>query len=163
MKCYACRKEIEEGRERCSACGFPVIYIVDEKDAENIRKMADDYRQSKLEGVSIELTAYQYAIENDELVLSEERSMPLFKGSQLNFDTPVWFEQDFAQIDTDEPLTLNITVAAEGKKTTHALSVKAPKIDGFWHIGAVLDDGFTVRMALGNGQKMEMSESFSLI
>ena len=29
--------------------------------------------------------------------------------------------------------------------------------------GAVLDDGFTVRMALGNGQKMEMSESFSLI
>ena len=128
MKCYACRKEIEEGRERCSACGFPVIYIVDEKDAENIRKMADDYRQSKLEGVSIELTAYQYAIENDELVLSEERSMPLFKGSQLNFDMPVWFEQDFAQIDTDEPLTLNITVAAEGKKTTHAVYGEAMAI-----------------------------------
>ena len=89
MKCCACQADVEEGRAKCSVCGFPVIQAVDgsPEEFERINKMGRDYLRKKLEGITIGFTAYGYKMEKDELKLDKTVNIPLAQAEDMILGT----------------------------------------------------------------------------
>lgn len=166
MKCYACQTELEAGRAKCPVCGFPVIQSVEGNtdELEGIRKMGREYLEKRLTGIRIGIVAYSYVMDNDELKQDKTQMIDVAAGEALAGGSIVWSSMDFARVDSDEPAQLTVFVASgEGPARIFEQTIQLPKLTGFAHIGAVLTEGFSARMAYGNEQTYVLSDRFSLV
>lgn len=165
MKCFACQTEIEDGRARCPLCGFPVVQIVqaDENELEKIRKMGNDFRRKKLEGISVGIVAYKYAMKDGELKLDKENRIEVFHCDEISPNETIWYEERFARVETEETVTLKMFVQRGDSRQLFEFDFKVPQIKGFWYIGLKMENGFKARLLLGDREVYEMSAPFSLV
>lgn len=164
MKCNACQGEISDGRAKCPLCGFPVIQMVgnNEAEIENIRKMGRDYLRQKLEGISIGIMAYGYVMGDDGLQLDQTEEVEVAKADDLEMEKAVWLDQDFQRLDEDGEVTIHVFARKNDKVKTWELPARLPKITGMCHIGIELKAGMKAEMLLGDSSSYTESEDFPL-
>ncbi len=164
--CICCQADMEDGRAKCPVCGFPVIHNVqgNQEEMDNIKKMADEYGKKKRKGIRIGITAYGYCMDNEELKLDKTEEIFLAWADELSMGKIVWCEKDFARIDSDETVSLHVSVKKEGKDVVFQdVKIKLPRIQGFCHVGVELKEGFQVELILGNETIYERSERLDLL
>lgn len=164
MKCEVCGYEINDGSVRCSKCGFPVIMMVkgDQQEEEKVRELADTYRKKKLAKVSVALKVYTNEIKDDKVKVKDESYIVLAQGEALSGRAIIWYPEKFARLSGNPELAVSM-VNSSGENKTMTLKLKNPQIEDFWQIGVFPEGGFECRLVLGNEEKYEMTELFSVL
>lgn len=150
--CPCCRMPVDDSAD-CKVCGFANVIIPKMTDdmEKKIEHMAAQYRLGqKLNGVTASFKAYSHEKKNGQLVEKDVILVPLFDAADLSFDSFEWLSENFARVDTDETLILNLTLVTQNGEKDVDLPFKAPALDDFWHIGAKLIPGLKVQIAIGN-------------
>ena len=99
MKCESCMGEVREGRAKCPFCGFPVVQIpeMEEEEREHVRSMGREYLRRKLEDLTVGITAYSYAMEEEGLTLEETAEVQVAGGSDLKPGVPCMASPGFSE------------------------------------------------------------------
>ena len=119
-----------------------------------LRKMANDYREYKIGGSRLSFMMYQYAMQDDHLVLDHEEEYELsmdVAGMELR---QIWWDStNIARIDAGEPMELSLAIKRAGQERREKVSVKAPGGIGYWHIGIKYYPGFRFTVLVGNSKE----------
>lgn len=153
-KCLCCgNTNLDETDVRCPICGFILPGITAGMDSlpESIRNDAIAYRKEKIGSISISLKIYYYENQDGQLKIREEKDFVLAPSAgELEPGVVKWLPQDFAGIDGGVPVKLGLSVGVQGVKKVYEADVKTPELDGLWHIGIELVEGFRFRVWMGN-------------
>lgn len=165
MKCLICNQEMESGVARCPVCGFPVIPSVQvtPEELQSMQELREDFLKKKLSGVLIGVTTYDYVVENREIKQIAKNKIVIAKGEDLVPGDILWCESDFEEVEVNR----NIRVKAFIKKADESeqvldIEVNTEELDKVTNIGVILDDGLTIKFALGIKEKYIFSEAYKL-
>lgn len=165
MKCYVCGTDNIENKARCPLCGFPVPRIVGDGDQEieKLKEIAEKYRRKKMEGLKVGMVIYNHEKDEENLKLNLEESLCLADCVDLQIGKTLWCDQDFARVDTRQPIELKVWVQ-KLQESVHYYIVKtqAPDSAGFWHVGVRMLDGWRLQLVLKDDEKATESEAISL-
>ena len=100
----------------CSVCGFmsSASYgVMDAEDLAEEAKYADEYRAGMLARVKMKIPVYSYKDkikdENRRLIIEEpDRDDIVIEGKNMKINEPVWFDEEFCNIDRDMPLEYKV-------------------------------------------------------
>lgn len=165
MKCYVCGMDKIENKARCPLCGFPVPRIVEdgEQGRAKVKEMAEKYRRKKLEGLKAGMVIYGHEKDGENLKINQEQYIQLAECPDLKIGETRWYDQDFARIDTAEPIVLKVwTQKQQDPIQFYTVSAKAPDTDGFWHVGIRLLQELKLQLILGDDEEETESETISL-
>lgn len=165
MKCESCMGEVREGRAKCPFCGFPVVQIpeMEEEEREHVRSMGREYLRRKLEVLTVGITAYSYAMEEEGLTLEETAEVQVAGGSDLKPGVPVWLRRDFQRLDQEGEVVIHAFLRRGDHEKRMELPVQLPKISGPCRIGVCLEEGLRARFLLGDADSCTKSAQFSLM
>ena len=164
MKCYACYADIKEEKSTCDICGMtnPKIIGDNAQAVELLEKLGNEYRQEKLNGVNISVTAYEYEEKDGTLSIKVSHKVNLTNAGNLVYGKTMWFEQKFAKIPTEREADLEVVLDGKVSKAV-TVNFHTPKLDDYWQVGLELKEGFQVIVKIGNEQDYAETKSFSII
>ena len=163
--CPCCRMPIDDSAD-CKVCGFANVIIPKMTDdmEKKIEHMAAQYRVGqKLNGVKASFKAYSHEKKDGKLVEKDVVLIPFFDAADLSFESFEWLPDNFARVDTDETLTLNLELSGSSGERDIDLPFKAPALDDFWHIGVKLVPGLKAQIAIGNESVHTLLDPVDLI
>ena len=151
MKCKVCGYDkMTSDVGSCPICNFPVIYLPDDS-AENktmMENLVNDYRKNNLNLIKISLVIYEHKLENDTLK-PIRKVLPLATVNQLTEGKISWNKQDFARVEEDLELELEIQRFTLDPKTI-TCQVKAPNLKELWKVGVELTKDLSIVIVVGN-------------
>ena len=157
MKCYACGSDrMNNTMSQCPDCGFSNIAVAGDEGEflKELKKIADEYRESKIGGSRLSLMTYQYALKDDRLVLDHEEEYELSMDVAGMEPGQIWWDStNIARIDAGEPMDLSLAIKRAGQERREKVSVKAPGGTGYWHIGIKYYPGFRFTVLVGNSKE----------
>ena len=151
MKCKVCGYDkIKDNVGSCPVCGFPVIYLSDDsnENKQMMENLVNDYRRNNLSFIKISLVIYEHKLEN-EVLKPIKKVITLATVSELTEGKILWNKQDFARVEEDLELELEIqkfTLAP--KKVT--CKIKAPNLKELWKVGVELTKNLSIILVVGN-------------
>ena len=151
MKCKVCGYDkIKDNVGSCPVCGFPVIYLSDDsnENKQMMENLVNDYRRNNLSFIKISLVIYEHKLEN-EVLKPIKKVITLATVSELTEGKILWNKQDFARVEEDLELELEIqkfTLAP--RKVT--CKIKAPNLKELWKVGVELTKNLSIILVVGN-------------
>lgn len=163
-RCYGCYSKLKPGTAICDVCKMPDIHIVG-NDPEGIKmkeNLGQEYREMKLGGISISFTAYKYGEVDGCIKEIAADKVKIADAVSLKYDKTVWMDEQFARIDTDREMDIELILDGEKQKKMN-LKFKPPKMEDFWRVGIRMIEGFQAVIRIGNEKVYTETAPFSLI
>ena len=169
MNCIVCGREgITNEMNECPDCGFPFIKRAgtgdDLKYMDLIENMAKDHTQRIRKASRIGLMTYSYRRNGSSLELDTEKERILVE--QLDTVLPgqvFWCDEQFARIESDEPITLKVAVHGMGKDFMHEVNIEVPGFQDLWKVGVRAESGLNFRILIGREGNYTETGLISLI
>lgn len=128
-----------------------------------VEEMAEKYRRKKLESLKAGIVIYGHEKDGENLKINQEHNIQLAECIDLKIGETKWYDQDFARVDTAEPIALKIWIQKQQDPLKiYIVHAKAPDTDGFWHVGIRLLPELKLQLILGDDGKETESEPISL-
>ena len=158
MKCKCCGTEINEGVSICSVCGVPTLVGGSEKDIAN---MISDYIKDLIGGVSVWLKIYHYKTDN--MNEPETTTIMLADAMSLINGNLYWCDMEFERLESDRAIDIEIFLKKNSENKSIILNINPYKKISHSHIGIRMEDGFNIRLAIGDKDGYILSNAISLI
>lgn len=160
MNCYVCGTNLDEGADCCPCCGEYVVETIgDPAETERILKEKGEKRRTKL--------LSQYGIEIAVYKWEEEQSRKMrvqMPPAESLYRSEGWLEEPFARVPGMEEFAVETAIRKAGEEKTVVMTVQSFSSPTFLHIGAVIEDGFQLRLVLKNDDgEIHRSEAVSLL
>lgn len=165
MKCLVCGTIMTQTLNKCPKCGCQLVANTSGEDngpSQAAIMLANNHRQALKNNIKVSIKSYQYEEKDFDLVLKNTYTTELsdFKDTALN--QIKWYDQVYAPFHRDLELDLVIVNSKnETKETT--VKVKKPLLEDNYQIGIVMNDDFTIQIAVGNAMVYELSNKVDMI
>lgn len=161
MQCRCCMHNVEDGMARCNVCGFPMGF---NRNA-GVDDIAKQFREKRLNGVSIDVKFYYYEQINSSGELAEQKSEYITVADALSliYQEVIWFEGEFNPPEVERDITLEVRVNFPDKTVEQTLTAGLDKASKCVKLGVYLDEGFSARLAVGTQESYVLSEGVSLM
>lgn len=160
MKCYVCGTEIGRTEDRCRCCGEYVVDIIgDDAGTEKVLREKGEKRRNKLlSQYKIDVAAYKWADGK-----SEKVKLPIDSAENL-FHREKWLDDRFARVPEVEVMDMGLIITKNGEEKEATVKMESFQSPTFLHIGAVVEDGFRVKLILKNDSgETHLSDEVALL
>lgn len=160
MQCKCCMHSVRDGSAVCDICGFPLLA----SPGTDIDKIAADFRAQRLEGCSVAVMIYYY--EADDLSnLVERNSEYVLIGNALSLEYQqiLWLDYEFNPPDVQRSIELDVRVLRPDSYTEKKLTADIGDTLKCSALGMYLDEGLTIRLAVGSPERYVLTDAASLI
>ncbi len=149
----------------CPVCGFmssAAYGDIDDADFAEEAKYADEYRAGMLARVKMKIPVYSYKDkikdENRRLIIEEpDRDDIVIEGKNMKINEPVWFDEEFCNIDRDMPLEYKV-VDIDGNTKNCSEVLANPEVSGETiKIGMILRPELKINIIVGKDEKYTCS------
>jgi hypothetical protein len=124
--------------------------IGDDKKKEALEQLAFSYRSEYLKNFDFGVVSYYWKDENGTMVLDRTERMSFGTGDIIS-ETATWLEQKFARLDTDEPLTVELSVSKGGEAyASKQIQLDCLREKELQQIGIVMNHNLQVSLVLKN-------------
>lgn len=159
MKCYVCGTNIGKAEEYCPCCKECVVDIIgDSTETEKILKDKGEKRRNKLlSQYEIYVAVYKWEGKSQEIRIAIGSAKDLFHKEK-------WLEERFARIPDIHMMELKLVIMKDGKENVSSVKVESFQSPTLLHIGAVIEDGFQLKIILKNDRnETHTSEAIDLL
>lgn len=149
MKCIVCGK-VYEGSE-CPRCRFPDVQIPGDREAAlaALKPQIDQYRQSFLQSIRVEVVTYHWKDKDGLVVKDREDRLSLGTGDQL-MHGETWLPQKFARLPQQDSLDVTLCITAGEDVQNKTVTVPNLHKAELQQLGAEMDPECRIRLLLRN-------------
>ena len=160
MQCKCCMSDITDGKAACGICGFPLLA----SSGVDMERVAGIYRKKLLDGYNIALKVYYYdSDDNGSLAEKKSEYLPVSDALSLVYREVKWVDNEFNPPDIERDIELSVQVVSPKNTIETTVGVKIEKGVKCARLGLYLEEGLSVRFAVGMQEKYVLSDAFSLI
>lgn len=160
MKCKCCMHTVQDGSAVCDVCKCPLLA----SSGVDMDLIGKQFREQLLKDCSIAVKFYHY--DADELGNLVEKSADyavVADGLSLKYHEVVWLADEFNPPEVKRDITLEICVKNAGKSITKKLTAHLDRSMKCSRLGMYLDDGLSLRFAVGSKDAYVLSDAASLL
>lgn len=160
MQCKCCMHTVPDGSAVCDICGFPLLA----SKGVDMTEIGARFRKGRLENCSIAVKFYYYEADDVGNLVEKNSDYVLVSGGlSLKYHEVFWFGEKFDPPEVDREIVLEIRLRIGDKSIDNALRAVLTKALKCSRLGLYLDDGLTVRFAVGSKEDYVLSDAASLI
>lgn len=160
MNCYVCGTKLGETEDHCPRCGEYVVEIIgDSAETERVLREKGEKRRNKLlSQYELEIAVYKWEEEQSKKMSAVIAPVPSMYHEEQ------WLDEPFARVPGVDEMELEAVIKKDGEEKTVAFALRSFSSPTFLHIGAVVEDGFLLRLLLKSDDgEVHRSEAVSLL
>lgn len=150
MKCLSCGYELDNNSNACPRCSYPVVEIIgtyDKSVIEDLKKDAENYRNSILAKYSLEVINYSWD-RYDTNPSGNKESILSFGNCDRLFHKVQWAQNSFDFIWRGLYAFIPVFLVTPTTRTRLEVQIPRPGIVGDLLLGATIKDGLVLNLII---------------
>lgn len=167
-KCLVCGMEYTEWE--CPVCRYKEVYILNpsKEDIEVQKQEVVEWRRNILKKAGLRIQVYSYknkiSAGGEDIVMEEPDQASIFlSAADLAPGESIWYQEEFLNLRRNMELSCEI-IKIDGSIVRKKEELKNPGVDmETIRVGILMEDGFVLRMILGNEKQYTKSQAYPLV
>jgi len=160
IQCKCCMHKVSDGSAMCDICKLPLLA----SGGAELDAVSAQFRRQLLEGCKIAVKVHYYEPDKSgKLVEQKSEYFTVADALSLEFFKVHWLSNEYNPPEVNRDIEIEARIRQSRSTEDKTLRVHLNKAMTCARLGVYLDEGLTVRFAVGNQDEYVLSDAASLI